>query len=309
MSPQSALTIARSSAESGRMSNAVIAQAANEAFAYQRLDKNLANDDETSVVRSNPLVEGPGPTSGPSRFNLRKRKVSVGEEPEGPLASRVSTSFLSGVFADINNAASSSAVESADSSGDRYVSDCADSCAPSPVPRKKSRISMTRSLSRSSKSYRSLGAALFGERPAAPSTGVTTDSCVAGKDSDSLTEAAVDDLLSGIAFPHLPATVSESSCSSTNLTQGTRTPGRHASGPEISSSDESSSEHKESYGWFVSMEDDDNKTARVSDAYKHSSSNDLAFSAVTAPKRVDDDAEVQWAQAADTVDSVLGDLF
>lgn len=163
---------------------------------------------------------------------------------------------------------------------------------------------MTRSLSRAAKSYRSLGAALFGEAP----TAVTTDSYVHGKpEADPLTDVALD-LLGGVAFPHLPATVSESSCSTTNLTRAKKSPGQHASGPETPDTDDK--ESKESYGWFVPMDDDEHGTTpSSSDTYRTSSSHDLAFTAATAPKRVDDDAEVQWAQAADTVDCVLGDFF
>ena len=39
------------------------------------------------------------------------------------------------------------------------------------------------------------------------------------------------------------------------------------------------------------------------------SSENLAFQAPTAPKGPAQEAEVEWAQAADTVDDVLGDFF
>jgi hypothetical protein len=69
----------------------------------------------------------------------------------------------------------------------------------------------------------------------------------------------------------------------------------------------------ESYGWFVTMDDDDYHTPSIAPAQKADSSsslNALAFSAATAPKGSNQhDAEVEWAKAADTVDDVLGDFF
>lgn len=100
-----------------------------------------------------------------------------------------------------------------------------------------------------------------------------------------------------IAFPNLPATVSDSSCQA-GLTRVNLV--RQASIPENSS--------KESFGWFVDL--DDNKTVEANVNLPYAVSSDsLAFQAPTAPKRVDDNAELEWAQAADTIDDVLGDFF
>ena len=100
-----------------------------------------------------------------------------------------------------------------------------------------------------------------------------------------------------IAFPNLPATVSDSSCTS-GLTRANLV--RQASNLE--------NPPKESFGWFVDL--DDNQTAQANSYLPYAVSSDsLAFQASTAPKRVNDDAEVEWAQAADTVDDVLGDFF
>lgn len=63
---------------------------------------------------------------------------------------------------------------------------------------------------------------------------------------------------------------------------------------------------KESYGWFVEMDDAD---FTVASADPYAPAKDLAFSAHTAPKADNHDAEVEWAKAADTVDDVLGDFF
>jgi len=65
------------------------------------------------------------------------------------------------------------------------------------------------------------------------------------------------------------------------------------------------------FGWYVDMDSDDDVDSRiVTDPYKSASSiAPLAFSAQTAPKAVDQVAEVEWAKAADMVDEVLGDFF
>lgn len=65
------------------------------------------------------------------------------------------------------------------------------------------------------------------------------------------------------------------------------------------------------FGWYVDMDSDDDVDNRtITDPYKSASSiTPLAFSAQTAPKAVDQVAEVEWAKAADMVDEVLGDFF
>lgn len=117
----------------------------------------------------------------------------------------------------------------------------------------------------------------------------STDECQA---SPSVDEAAK------VAFPNLPATVSDSSCNS-GLTRANLV--RQASNLENNST-------KESFGWFVDL--DDNQTIETNSFLPYAVSTDnLAFQAPTAPKRVNDVAELEWAQAADTVDDVLGDFF
>lgn len=135
----------------------------------------------------------------------------------------------------------------------------------------------------------------------------------------------------------LPATVSE-----------TFDPSLHedsAPAARAGQSDESTSNKEDSFGWFVSMDEDDDDddgandeddtsdgymrccyhrrssllaschsfasaSTAPADPYFHKESTDcLAFSASTAPKASNHDAQVEWAKAADTVDDVLGDLF
>ena len=107
-----------------------------------------------------------------------------------------------------------------------------------------------------------------------------------------------------LLFPHLPATVSDSSCY-TGLTR--------AKLDRQVSSIETDSTKVESFGWFVDLDGDDDAQAPVPStdvqAYEAKDTNNLAFQALSAPVRVNDSAELEWAQAADTVDDVLGDLF
>jgi len=102
-----------------------------------------------------------------------------------------------------------------------------------------------------------------------------------------------------LAFPKLPATVSNSSCASA-LT-------RNISNLQLFTTENTS---KESYGWFVEMDEDKTSERVTANPYESATkSNDLAFSAPTAPNASNYDAEVEWAKAADTVDDVLGDFF
>jgi hypothetical protein len=112
-----------------------------------------------------------------------------------------------------------------------------------------------------------------------------------------------------LAFPNLPATVSDSSCY-TGLTRGNMA--LHVHLPETDNFSTSSDQDKESsFGWFVDLDDQHQDTPSPDLKYfSHAvSSDDLAFHAPTAPKRCSDNSDIEWAQAADTVDSVLEDLF
>jgi len=109
-----------------------------------------------------------------------------------------------------------------------------------------------------------------------------------------------------IAFPYLPASISDSSCESSSLSSG-------KGDLQVSSSEQPISA-KEAYGWFVEM--DDGEDAKIgcprespNPFDRFASTHNLAFSAPTAPKQVNYDAEVEWAKSVDTVDDVLGDFF
>ena len=110
----------------------------------------------------------------------------------------------------------------------------------------------------------------------------------------------VVDHVGDIILPSLPSTVSDSSYQ-TELT-------RNSSDLQLSTTEMPSSS-KDSYGWFVAMEEDDGLREEPVDPYMSRSSSQLAFQAPTAPNAAVQDAEVEWAKAADTVDDVLGDFF
>jgi hypothetical protein len=133
-----------------------------------------------------------------------------------------------------------------------------------------------------------------------------------------------------LAFPNLPSAISDSSCESSNTTHTgatttatglTRESGvPHGPSSEIAASSRGSS--KESFGWFVDLDEQEETKSSSGEDFVHSSSltvttnnknastEDLAFQAPTAPKRsTNHDEEMEQAYAADTIDSVLGDLF
>jgi len=105
---------------------------------------------------------------------------------------------------------------------------------------------------------------------------------------------------------HFLATVSNSSNSEASLNR--------RSSEDLLLSNLKTKETRNSYGWFVEMDEgDDSETIidpyfRSKDEYSLSK-NELAFKASTAPKRSKYDEDVAYAHAADTVDDVLGDFF
>lgn len=106
-----------------------------------------------------------------------------------------------------------------------------------------------------------------------------------------------------IIFPDLPTAVSsDSSWSTADRSKAVALTENH--------DDSSDVVLKERYGWFVVLDNDNCDPRTEFSAYK-STVEDLAFSASTAPipQGQEDQAELEWAQAADTVDDVLGDLF
>lgn len=284
-------------------------------------------------------------SSSPVRFNLKKRTVQSANS--SPKLCSYNSAFLSGLFADVAKVQDSPSVPqarqdeegcSATTTTSTEVSSTvrdeevrSDPRLDSTIPVKKSRISLTKSMSRCGRSYGNLAhvispvaVELFEDAtmPAPASTSEIGQS-ISMKKMDSLhfqlgcvgvgspksIKSVVD--IVDMAFPHLPPTVSDPSCTKEDLTQK---PVRAVSDCENSniSANNDGDNKRESYGWFVDMDDDDEEHDH-SDANPYATadaSNDLAFSAPTAPKRKSNyQAEVEWAKAADTVDDVLGDFF
>ncbi|KAG7337214.1 hypothetical protein IV203_013842 [Nitzschia inconspicua] len=106
-------------------------------------------------------------------------------------------------------------------------------------------------------------------------------------------------------FPNLPCFISEASWDKSRMMSRTKSATGTGTG--------SDSEELSSFGWFVDTDEDvdDYRPAAAPVPVAPSNPGDLAFQAPTAPKgrSIQDDAEIEWAKAADTVDSVLGDMF
>jgi hypothetical protein len=285
--------------------------------------------------------------AGSRRFNLRKRSLSSDEEKMN--LSSYNSAFLSGLFADVANASQSQEDEEADpatattaSSSESFETEEEARLDPS-ISMKRSRVSLTRSFSRCGRSYKNLALAeiaspvavdRFPKSSQAPSSIPPTTlepncsssmerinslhyqlNCVSDVPSSGASPKSVKSVVDIIdmAFPHLPATVSDSSCSKQQQQNLTQKLSDHAvSDSETSSTFSSDNTTKESYGWFVDLDEGDEDEHDETDPYSASRSptSDLAFSAPTAPKRKSNyEAEVEFALAADTVDDVLGDFF
>jgi hypothetical protein len=218
-------------------------------------------------------------------FSLRKRTVP--DDQRGDVISSYNSDFLTGLFEDLANASTPSVGEELDPRLDETL------------PSKKSRLSLTRSTSRCGRSYANLVAvspmpeqghrrvinvkALLDTTKTQRASQQGLHHCVSSSSSDESSSFCK------LAFPHLPSTVSDSSLSLTRKGQ------------------QSPESEKNTYGWFVEIDDD--HTEHAVDAYSTSTNNSLAFIAPTAPKAANHDAEVEWAKAADTIDDVLGDFF
>jgi hypothetical protein len=262
------------------------------------------------------VFSGQGPISPESvmqtpRLNLRKRACEPTDKVETNLVS-VNSAFLSGLFADVAAAQVEPYEESCDEASSPSTRTKPDARVESNLPNKKTRLSLHRAMSRCGKSYCLLGEAAHSV--ASPTGAMTTffddpakelvrflgrqDSlhfqlnCVSDFSADNSASDAAS-----VVFPHLPATISNSSCVS-SLTRSVS----DLQDSVLEINDEKDS----SYGWFVEMEDDDRQ---IVDPYTSSKTSSLAFTAPTAPKASNYDAELEWAQAADTVDDVLGDFF
>lgn len=238
------------------------------------------------------------------RINLRKRSFS---SKKMNLES-VNSAFLSGLFADVAN----------------FAEDIPQGTAP---PTKRVRISKSESMARCGRSFKVLTEAL----DEAAALGVHIPHSPVNVDNNStlfeniFTMDRDDSLLfqiecvgasstdvssaTSIAFPHLPATVSNSSCGNSPKTLT-----RVISDLQSSHNTEKfAATSNETYGWFVETEDESSAPstpAEVAPRDPSASQDCLTFAApTTTPTAENYDADLEWATAADTVDDVLGDFF
>ena len=302
MSLQSSLSVLTSSVSTRDAvcgsSNAEIAQAANASFS---LDVG-----QTTRPVPNPLDTNGNKSK--QRIQFKKRKVSLDTDTFNTEVSNFKADFLSGIFDDLAKAHQDNNKAQATKKSAASLISLEAEGNPS---RKKARI-MPRTMTHCGRSFANLSAitSLEARSPSGkiPSGVVTPTPAASSEASDSTDAAKIIDqvLLSDIIFPQLPATISQSSCSSNNLTPTSMQAAQVVENPILI---EGESEEKASYGWFVEMESDECKEVDASlyaNAYKKS---DLSFSAATAPKKDSQhDVEAEWAKAADTVDDVIGDL-
>lgn len=242
-------------------------------------------------------------------LNLKKRANK--NDHKRVILSSVNSAFLDGLFADV-----------AQAQGEDSLASESHSCYPNEFdPRgdpsksfKKTRLSKSKSMTRCGKSFLRLSLpeastvssefdSIFSSTV---SPGVTSRnsslefqlSCVSDSSCDNVvSRAKTINATAKLAFPKL---LSASTCANSSSTLLPR----KVSDLQVHVTEDLSP--KESYGWFVEM-DEDHQIDSV-DPYK-TSTGTLAFSAPTAPKAANFDAEVEWAKAADTVDDVLGDFF
>lgn len=225
------------------------------------------------------------------RLNLKKRSAHEEAEQASTGLHGVNSAFLSGLFADVAQAESVS-----DDEGLTVL----------PPPTKKSRSTLTRALSRCPKSFGNLQSFVATQDSDGYAASVTPtlkhgDSLlsqlhiVSSGSSTYSSTSTKSTSVGNLVFPRLSST-RDSSCPS--LT-------RKISNPQLFETET----NKESYGWFIETDDSEPASVSLVDPYKQNQSQSLAFSAATAPKASNYDAELEWATAADTVDDVLGDFF
>lgn len=236
---------------------------------------------------------------GNRRLALRKRTISA--VPDSVNLSSYNSAFLSGLFADVAKVSDISADDSNVSTNSELDSEC-NTLLDSRRSNKRSRIATMKSLTRIKRSRKSFsGLYTANDYKKAPAKCSVDDlnslhyqlNELAGN-VISTSSACVSDIGTN-AFPKIAASVSDPSCNK-DLTR-----------KDDTALSVIETHPKESYGWFVEMDDGENHHNYV-DPYSTASA-DLAFTASTAPKRNKLHEEVEWAKAADTVDDVLGDFF
>jgi len=268
----------------------------------------LSRNESSSIIKSSeeprlalPKLEDSSKI-GSRRLTLRKRSIlSISDDVN---LSSYNSAFLTGLFEDVAKVSDVTAdendtiVSTSDESGQDFVREFLN-----PAKRIRCSNSLVRSscgsIRRSKKSFTGLlDSSLLFSKPGKCSSerlGSLHYQLNELHQVESPTSVKVILDVGNNAFPSIPPSVSSSSCYQ-DLTR--------KDDMALSTSD---TPFKESYGWFVEM-DECEIPHDIIDPYCHASA-DLAFSAPTAPKRNKLDEEIEWAKAADTVDDVLGDFF
>jgi hypothetical protein len=251
----------------------------------------------------------------------------------------VNSAFLSGLFADVAKASEATTGSSSDEI--------------SPNQAKKTRKEKSMSIARceqsfavlmkaineaseddlSSESCANSNTAIFGDAATATTSSIHRDNslqyqlaCVTASLTSTATSKSADiSSATGVVFPNLPATVSNSSYGNNMNTNhhpasSPITTLTHVISDLQSSTTEKTSQtsSNDTYGWFVEMEDETSffnvsstptSISCLPLVDQYFAPKDLAFTAQVAPKAENYDAELEWATAADTVDDVLGCFF
>ena len=246
-------------------------------------------------------------------FLRKKRKLSA-----APIASasssQISMDFLSGIFQDLSEGASS---------------ECNVHLSKDPV----STVSK-RCRAGSLTSVRSLATLQDEQRLLSQTAAADTEASEQDSSSDALAAQIVDTVFASRdmpKFPDLPHTISASSCSSNNLTLTSVPAAQVTENPNNSTLSSThniymleaasfANDENDEYGFYVDL-DNDSIHQRLESVTKATETcrrslvgvHDLAFSssllAKGEPVSDDLDSDTAWAKAADTVDDVLGDLF
>lgn len=274
---------------------AALAQAANVEYALHKIES------ESSAATQ--ALDGTGPPSPSRKRSCPKSSTHKNQ----PFLSSYGSAFLSGIFADIADAAMD---------GEEAQDPSATGELQQPAP-KKARTAASTSLGRlksRSEALSSLAAGPDVHEVSSPSVVVSPRPNMSAPKIQRLNQAQVQEL-QDLAFPSLPRfphAVSTSSLSSGAFSAASP---RARSLSEGMAVDRDDGDSPESYGWFVSMDGEDDDQDRESPATSmflpDTKPADLAFRAPCAPAAPagEQDLEVQQALAADTIDDVLGDLF
>ena len=327
MSPQASLCISKngencfSSCDEGvehasrrvSYSTSRLVRDVGEAFHGQMSQHHGLAPSDDLASKSNPLREA---SYG---IHLKKRKCNLSENQ-----STFNSDFLSGIFQDLAEATSHKATPMSSGISEAHLID--NESIASSRPNKRARFSSS-SLS-STKSFSNLTAQIsesdstvsssLSSLPVTQASAEVSNPVTMENTAEKIVDTVFNNSFCNIGFPCLPTAVSESSCSSNNLTQ-TAVHAAQVLETPLNSNVEGEQEERDEYGWFVEMDEDSlhQRFDAVDDAAKNcramasEAPADLTFVPTLTPKKpkIELDSEVEWAKAADTVDDVLGAVF